>query len=279
VSERAGILNLGIEGLMAAGACLAFGVALASGSAWLGLGAAVLVGALLALFHALPAALLRVDQVVSGLALLLVSEGLAIALGQGLVGRSAPGFEPLFPASVAGLPLVGRGLLSHGLPVYLSLLLAALVALALSRTRPGLYLSVCGENPRVVDAAGGAVAAWRIGACAFGGAMAGAAGAALTLAETRAWVDGVVGGRGFIALALVIFSGWSPGRLVLGAWLFGGLVALRFQAQALDLGLPPGGTYALAMVPYLATIAVLALGRGRSAPASLGRPYAREARD
>lgn len=278
VSERAGVLNVGVEGIMAGGAVTGALVAARSGSPILGMLAALLAGALLALVHALPVIFLRVNQVVSGLAVLALGTGLSAALGQAQVGRPSPSFSRLELPALSKIPLLGPALFQQHALVWLGLLLAVAVGLALRRTRAGLILQFCGEQPRLVDALGVNVAAVRLGAALFGGAMAGLGGAAISLAETPTWTEGMVAGRGWIALAIVIFSGWSTRGVVLGAWLFGGLVALQFRAQAFGVEL---NAYALKMLPYVATIAVLAItarrGRG-GAPAALGEPYAREER-
>lgn len=277
VSERAGVLNVGVEGMMAAGGCAGFLVALGSGSPWLGVLAAALVGALLALVHALPSVYLRVNQVVSGLAVLTLGLGLSSALGERFVGQVAPSFDRDWLPGLSGLPLVGVVLQQHAL-TWLSLGLAVGVGFLLRYTRAGLQLQFCGENPRLVDALGVDVSRIRVLAATFGGALAGLGGAAISLAETPGWTAGMVAGRGWIALAMVIFAGWSTRWIVLGAWLFGGLVAMQFRAQAFGIDVP---VYALKMLPYLVTIVVLALtarrGKG-GAPAALGVPYAREER-
>ncbi len=278
VSERAGVLNLGVEGLMAAGACAGFLVALGTGSPWLGVLASILVGALLALVHALPSVYLRVNQVVSGLAVLTLGLGLSSTLGQAHVGRVAPSFDRQWIPGLADLPVLGSALFQQHALVWISLGLAVAVGFVLTRTRLGLQLQFCGENPRLVDALGVDVARLRVAACTFGGALAGLGGAAISLGETPGWSDGLIAGRGWIALAMVIFAGWSTRWIVLGAWLFGGLVAMQFRAQAYGIEVP---VYALKMLPYVVTILVLALTarRGRrGAPAALGLPYAREER-
>lgn len=276
VSERAGVLNLGVEGMMAAGACVGFLVALGTGSPWAGVLAAAAVGALLALIHALPSVYLRVNQVVSGLAVLTLGLGLSSTLGRSYVGRVAPSFDRGWISGLEELP--GGVILSQHALTWLSLALAVVVALGLRRTRLGMQLQFCGENPRLVDALGVDVSRLRVLATVFGGALAGLGGAAISLGETPGWTDGMVAGRGWIALAMVIFAGWSARWIVLGAWLFGGLVAMQFRAQAFGFDVP---VYALKMLPYVATIAVLAVtarwGRG-GAPAALGVPYAREER-
>lgn len=281
LAEKSGVLNLGVEGMMAAGAWAGFATAHATGSPWLGAGAAMLAAALLSLVHAIPAVALRVNQVVSGLALVILASGLASLLGRRLVGQVAPSFAAAPVPGLADVPVLGRALFAHTPLVYVALALVPAVWWLVQRTRPGLTLQMCGESPRLADAVGVRVAWVRIGATALGGALAGLGGAHISLAETPSWVDGMVGGRGWIALAMVLFAGWSPWRLLLGAWLFGGLVALQFRAQAFGVDV---NVYMLKMLPYLATIAVLVLAaRTRwhrlGAPASLGRPYAREQRE
>jgi ABC-type uncharacterized transport system permease subunit len=281
VAERSGVLNLGVEGLLAVGAWAGFAASHATGSVWVGALAAMLAATLLSLVHALPAVGLRVNQVVSGLALVILGTGLAALLGRPLVGQVAPSFA-LAPVPVlSGIPVLGRALFAHTPLVYAGLLLVPCVWWFLARTRPGLSLQVCGENPRLADAAGVRVGWTRVAATMFGGALAGLGGAYLSLAETPSWVEGLVAGRGWIALAMVLFAGWSPWRLLLGAWLFGGLVAVQFRAQAFGIAV---NVYVLEMLPYLATIAVLVLAaRTRwyalAAPEALGKPYEREQRE
>ncbi len=281
VTERAGVLNLGVEGMMLVGALTGFAASHASGSAWVGAGVAVAVGGAFALLHALPVVLLRVNQVVSGLAIVILGAGLASSFGRSFVGQVAPSFSDAPIPGLAKLPLLGPVFFSHDPLVYLGLVLVALVALVLGRTRVGLGLRVCGENPRLADAAGLRVSLYRVLATVVGGALAGLGGAYLSLADTPSWVDGMTAGRGWIAVAMVIFAGWSPGRLALGAWLFGGLVAIQFRIQAFGFD---ANMYVLKMLPYLLTLAVLLVAtRGPwrhrlGAPAALGKPYAREER-
>ena len=278
VAERSGVLNLGVEGLMVAGAWVGFAVGVATGSAWLGALAGLSAGAVLSLLHALPAVLLGVDQVVSGLALLFISGGLASALGRPLVGAVGPNFHALDLPVLSAIPVLGPALFHQHALVYVALLIVPLVSLFLKYTRPGLALQICGESPRLADAAGLSVPAVRIGAVVFGGALAGLAGASISLAETPGWTDGLVAGRGWIALALVLFAGWRPGRLLAGAWLFGGLVALQFRAQTMGVALPPT---VLKMLPYVVTLVVVTLTlrkRNAGPPAALAKPYVREER-
>jgi ABC-type uncharacterized transport system permease subunit len=281
VAERSGVLNLGVEGMMLVGALSGFAASHASGSAWVGVGAAVVASGAFALLHALPVVLLRVNQVVSGLALVILGAGLASSFGRSMVGQVAPSFAERPLPVLADLPLLGPWFFRHDALVYLSLVLVLLVGLFLHRTRPGLGLQVCGENPRLADAAGLRVGLIRILATVFGGMLAGLGGAYLSLADTPSWTDGMTAGRGWIAVAMVIFAGWAPWRLALGAWLFGGLVAVQFRIQAFGFD---ANMYLLKMLPYLLTLVVLvAATRGPwrhklGAPASLGRPYAREER-
>jgi simple sugar transport system permease protein len=279
VTERSGVLNLGLEGMMLVGALAGFATAHATGSAVVGVTAAAGIGAVFALVHAWPAVRLGVDQVVSGLAVVLLGAGIASAFGRPMVGQVAASFVPVPVPGLSRLPVVGPVFFQHDVLVYLGLLLIPAVAWFVDRTRPGLALQVCGENPRLADVAGLPVERIRIAATSFGGALAGLAGAWLSLADTPSWVDGMTAGRGWIAVAMVIFSGWSPWRLALGAWLFGGLVAIQFRVQAFGLH---ADVYLLKMLPYACTLAVLVLAaRGRwrlrlGAPAALGRPYRRE---
>jgi len=281
VTEKAGVLNLGVEGMMLLGALLGFAVSHETGSAWAGAGAATIGVGLFALLHALPVVYLRVNQVVSGLAIVILGAGLASWFGRPLVGQVADSFEDWPIPLLSDIPLLGPVLFSHDPLVYLALLLVPAVALFISRTRPGLALQVAGENPRLADASGLPVDRYRVLATCFGGALAGLGGAYLSLADTPSWVDGMSAGRGWIAVALVIFAGWSAWRLLLGAVLFGGLVAVQFRVQAFGYDAP---IYLLKMLPYLATLLVLALAtRGRwryrfGAPAALGLPFAREER-
>ncbi len=282
LAEKAGVLNLGVEGMMLVGALAGFAVAHGSGSAWMGAAAATLLTGGFALLHALPVVLLRVDQVVSGLALVILGAGLSSAFGGSFVGQVAPSFSDLPVPGLCSLPLLGRVFFQHDPLVYLSLALVVLASLFLRSTRAGLALKICGENPRLADSAGLSVAWVRVLATVAGGMLAGLGGAYLSLADTPSWVDGMSAGRGWIAVAMVIFAGWSPARLALGAWLFGGLVAVQFRIQAFGLD---ANVYLLKMLPYLFTLVVLVVAtRGplrlrMGAPAALGRPFGREERD
>jgi simple sugar transport system permease protein len=282
VTERSGVLNLGLEGMMMMGALGGFFAAQRLGDPWLGLAAAALLAALFSLVHALLVVGLRANQIVAGLALTLLGCGLASFLGTALVGQTAPHFLVAPFPGLSGIPLLGHGLFEHNPVVYVSFLLTGAAWFFLHRTRPGLELQVAGESPETADAAGIRVRLVRTLAVAFGGAMAGIGGAYLSLADTPSWMDRMCAGRGWIAVALVIFSGWDPVRAALGSYLFGGLVALQFRIQAFGYDV---SVYLLQMVPYLATLAALVLTSLRAsmrwrfgAPAGLGRPFDREER-
>jgi simple sugar transport system permease protein len=276
VSERSGVVNLGIEGIMLVAAVLAFGAVHASGIHALGFAAGALAGAALALlFGALTIGLLT-NQFATGLALALFGAGLSAFIGQPLQGVTLPARGHDGVTLLAGLPFVGPALFAHHWLVYAALALAAAVAWFLFRTRGGLVLRAVGESPEAAHALGHPVRRIRFAALAFGGACAGLAGAYLSTVYTPLWSEGMVAGRGWIALALVTFATWRPWRVLFGAYLFGGVTMLQFHLQGLGIDV---ATQLLAMTPYLATIAVLAL-ISRNArwirinmPASLGKPF------
>ncbi len=282
VTERAGVLNLGVEGMMLTGAISAFAAAWATGSPWLGLLAGVLAGGALSLIHAFLCVTLRANQTVSGLALTIFGMGLSGFYGRPMVGQPAPGFSPFPLPFLADLPFVGPVLFRQDALVYLSFLLIPVVWFFTYRTRASLHLRAVGENPHAADAMGVKVTRIRYLAVLTGGLLAGAAGAYLSLAHTRMWVQNMTAGQGWIALALVIFALWNPFRAALGAYLFGGITALQFRLQATGTVVP---IHVLLMLPYLLTIAVLVVisVRGRRsgavhAPAALGLPFYREDR-
>jgi simple sugar transport system permease protein len=276
VAERAGVLNLGVEGMMIVGAIAGFSAVIATGSAALALLAAVTAGAAMALLFAVLALTLRANQVASGLALTMFGLGLSALWGQGYSGLSAPAFPHLSVPGLSDLPFVGKLVFGHDLLVYLSLALVAAAAWTLARTRLGLILRAVGENHDAAHALGYPVIAVRYLATLVGGAMAGLGGAYLSLVQTPLWVERMTAGRGWIALALVVFAAWRPWRALLGAYLFGGITVLQLHSQALGLKVD---AQLLAMLPYLATIVVLvAVSRDAArlrlnAPACLGKPF------
>lgn len=274
VVERAGVLNLGVEGMMLVGAVAGFATALATGSATSALLAAALAGAGLAALFAFLVLVVLADQVVSGLALTIFAVGLSALLGAGFVGTPVDRLPRLAVPGLSDLPLLGPLLFGQDVLVYLAHLAVPAVAWFLAATRAGRVLRACGENPEVAHAMGCPVCSVRTLALLFGGAMAGLGGAFLSLSYTPFWIEEMTAGRGWIALALVVFAAWRPGRLLAGAYLFGGVAILQLHAQS--LGLLPIPAQFLSMLPYLATVLVLALvagGRQTAAPAALGRPF------
>lgn len=265
VNERGGVVNLGVEGMMAVGALAAFAVAYPQGNLWLAVGAAMLAGAALAALHAFATVTLRANQFVSGLALALLGTGAA-----GLLGKRFEGF-PLFN-KVQDWSLGG---LSISPFTVAALLLALGLAFWLNSTRGGLTLRSVGENPAAADALGVNVARVRYAAVLAGGALAGVAGAFLTLSYRASWADNPTAGLGWIAVALVIFVGWRPLRAVAGALFFGFLYYLQFRLQG-NSGIP---TEVFSAMPFVLVLVVLALaglrGQQGDAPAGLGKAYVR----
>lgn len=286
-TERSGILNLGVEGMMLTGAVTGFAAAYHTESAWAGVAVAMLVGGLLALIHAFLTITLRADQVVSGLALTIFGSGLASFLGQRLgpegqplVGLVGPRFRRAPIPLLSELPFVGPALFDQDVLVYLMYVFVPLAAFYLYKTRAGLNLRAIGENPQTADAMGVNVFRLRYLYTVAGGMLVGLGGAHLSLAYTPGWTENLTGGRGWIAIALVIFATWSPLRAVLGAILFGGINAVQFRMQAAGTTIPAAF---LGMLPYIFTIVVLviitwweAVRKRVGAPAALGLPYVRE---
>lgn len=276
VVEKSGVLNLGVEGMMLTGAVAGFAVAFSTGSVALGLIASVIAGIATAMIFAVLTLSLTANQVATGLALTIFGVGASSLIGAGFVGRTIDRLGPLFPQALSSHPWL-RALFGHDIIVYLSLALVLGVSLFLRRTRAGLILRAVGENDASAHAIGYPVIGIRYAAIAFGGALAGLGGAYFSLALTPMWADRLTAGRGWIALALVVFSAWKPGRLLLGAYLFGAVMTFELQAKA--AGITWLAPEVLAMAPYLATILVLtmmSLGRktGRlDAPACLGKPF------
>jgi general nucleoside transport system permease protein len=277
VAERSGVLNLGVEGMMLAGAVSGFAATLATGSHALGILVAALAGAALALVFAVLTLSLLANQVATGLALTIFGIGLSALVGASFVGTPSPRLPQLEVPGLTDLPVIGPILFGQDALVYLSLLLTAGVAWFLSRTRAGMILRACGENAEAAHALGHPVRRARYLATLFGGAMAGLAGAYLSLAYTPMWIEAMTAGRGWIALALVVFAAWRPWRLLLGAYLFGGVTILQLHAQGWGVFAVP--SQVLSMLPYLATVLVLVVisagpWRGRlNAPACLGQPF------
>ena len=276
VVEKSGVLNLGVEGMMIVGAVAGFAATIETGSFVAGVIAAMLAGALVALLFAVLTQTLLANQVATGLAITLFGLGIAALVGQGYSGKSAPAFPKLHIPGLSDLPIVGPLLFGQDPLVYLSFALVAGVAWFFARTRAGLIIRAIGENHDAAHAIGYPVVAYRYLALLFGGACAGLGGAYLSIVQTPLWVENMTAGRGWIALALVVFAAWRPWRAVMGAYLFGGITIIQLHSQALGLEVEP---QLLAMLPYLATILVLVLiSRNKakvrlSAPANLGQTF------
>jgi simple sugar transport system permease protein len=276
VVERSGMVNLGVEGMMLVAAVVAFAVVHGSGSWVLGFGVALLVGALLAAVFGAFALGLMTNQYATGLALALFGAGLSSFIGLPYSGHNLPARGADGIPLLRDLPVLGPMLFSLHWIAYLALALVLLVAWLLFRTRAGLVLRAVGESPESAHALGYPVRLIRLGALLFGGACAGLAGAYLSTVYTPLWSEGMTAGRGWIALAVVVFATWRPGRAVLGAYLFGGVTMLQLYLQGQGVQLAP---QLMSMTPYLATIVVLALISRNprwirlNMPASLGRPF------
>lgn len=272
VVERAGVLNLGVEGMMITGAICGFAVTVESGSPAVGFIAAAVGGALLSLLFALLTQFALANQVASGLALTLFGLGLSALMGQGYVGIKPPRTQALDIPILGDIPFLGTVLFSHDLLVYFALALVAATWAVLKYSRIGLVLRAVGENHDAAHALGYKVVRIRVLAIMFGGACAGLGGAYISLIRVPQWTEGMTAGAGWIALALVVFASWKPWRVLFGAWLFGGVTVLQLNLQAAGLAIP--AEY-LSMSPYLITILVLVImsaDRSR-APASLGRLF------
>ena len=277
VAERTGVINLGVEGMMLVGAIAGFAFAAqyeASVASALLMGA--LAGMLMALIFAFFTLSLSTNQSACGLALTIFGIGISAFIGQNYVSMALPGLQPTNIPLLADLPVLGPILFQHNYVVYLSILAFLIIWFVLAKTRLGLLLKAVGESPESAHAMGYNVLAIRYGAVMFGGAMAGVGGAFLSTVYTPMWIENMVAGRGWIAIALVVFAVWKPTRLMLGAYLFGGVTILQFHAQAIGLDLP---NEFLSALPYVATIVVLVIiSRDKkllklNLPASLGKTF------
>ncbi|AQZ52034.1 ABC transporter permease [Martelella mediterranea] len=277
VVERSGVINLGLEGLMALGAAIAFIVVYQSGSHILGFVAAGIVSALLALIFAFVVLGFRANQVAAGLAIGILGQGLSALFGKTYESLTIKGLPKLAIPGLSDIPVVG-GLFSQDIVVWLSLVATFGVWFMLNRTKTGLVIRAVGENPKAAHAIGFPVIAVRLAAIVFGGAMAGFAGAYAATVYTPLWADGMIAGRGWIAIALVVFGTWLTGRVFLGACMFGLVSLLSLAAQASGVGLP---SQLLSALPYIVTIIVLGIISADrrllklNGIASLGEPYER----
>ncbi len=276
VVEKSGVLNLGVEGMMIIGAVCGFAVAVESGSPAFGFIGAAIGGALLSLIFAFLTQFLLSNQVATGLALTLFGIGFSSLIGQGYVGIKPPATPKLDLPVLSDMPVVGPILFSHDAMVYFSLALVFAVGWAMKRTRAGLILRAVGESHDAAHALGYKVIRIRFMAIAFGGACAGLGGAHLSLVRVPQWTEGMTAGAGWIALAIVVFASWRAGRVLLGAYLFGGVTVLQLNLQAAGCKIP---VEYLSMSPYLITIVVLVImsadktRAALGAPASLGRGF------
>jgi len=303
ISERAGVLNLGVEGIMLVGALTGFvTTVITGGNYWLGMGVAILAGGLMSLIHAFLCISLNSDQAVSGIMLTLLGTGLTTYFGNSYSGNSVAGFPertlPFIGEYILEIPIVGPAVFQSTVTDYVALLLVPIVWLFLFRTNIGLELISVGEDPETADTMGVDVYKMRYLAVIIGGAFAGAAGAHLSLAFNQIWSSGMTAGRGWIAVALVIFARWRPERILLGAYLFGLFNALQLYSQALNLTLPPGSPLAsllnpvinfvmnptiMSTYPYIATLLVLVItvvraeNRELAEPSALVQSYSSEA--
>ncbi|HEX4804933.1 MAG TPA: ABC transporter permease [Conexibacter sp.] len=286
LAQRSGVMNLGLEGMMLLGAVVAYAVTVSTHSTWLGLLAGAAAGMALAALHAVLTISLRANQIVSGIALVILGTGLSQLIGSSgenpLTTRSSGGaFGPLLHGGPADWPIVGPILFGQDLLVYLSWVFVAGAAFYLLRTRAGLWLRAVGEDPASADAAGISVARTRYLHVLLGGAAAGVGGAYLTLALFNAWQDNLSAGQGWIAFAIVIFCGWRPVRALAAAYLFGALTGIGFKLQLFHVPIP---AQILSMLPFAATLVALLVVSTRrfrrlsAQPASLGEPYWRESR-
>lgn len=256
VTERSGVLNLGLEGMMLMGAVVGFGVTLGTGSMVLGLLAAAAAGMLMSLVFGFLVLTLQTNQVATGLALTLFGIGASAFLGRGFVGQTVEPMPHLSFPVLSDLPFIGPLLFRFDAMVYASVALVLLIGWMLARTRLGLVIRAVGESPHSAHAIGFPVIGLRYGTVMFGGALAGLGGAYLSLALTPMWVEGMTAGRGWIALAQVVFATWKPRGVLIGAYLFGGVTVLQFHGQGMGLAIP---SEFLSMLPYLATIVVLVI--------------------
>ncbi len=276
INEKAGVVNLGAEGIMLCAAIAGFAAVVHSGSDWIGFAAGMGAGALLAAVFGVLAIWLNTNQYATGLALSLFGAGFSAFVGIGYVQEKLPERLQLAIPGLSDIPLLGPALFRQHPMVYFTIALVAWLVWFLYRSRAGLVLRSVGEAPESAHALGYPVRRIRLAAVVAGGALCGLAGAYISVIYTPLWVQGMVAGKGWIALALTTFATWRPGRVLLGAYLFGGVTMLQFHFQATGTQVP---SQFLAMLPYLATIVVLALISRNPAwirvnmPASLGKPF------
>ncbi len=276
INERAGVVNLGAEGMMLVAAVAGFAMAVHTGNDWLGFAAGMAAGALLAAAFGLLVIWLNTNQYAAGLALSLFGSGFSAFVGISYTQQKL-GARPSFAVPwLSDIPFIGPALFKQHPLVYGAMALAALLAWFFSRTRAGLVLRAVGESPESAHALGYPVRRIRLGAVVAGGALCGLAGAYVSIIYTPLWVEGMIAGKGWIALALTTFATWRPARVMLGAYLFGFVTMLQFYLQGQGVEVP---SQLLSMLPYLATIVVLVLISSNAnfiranMPAALGKPF------
>ena len=278
-SERSGVLNLGLEGIMIMGALTAFLVSFRTGDVALAIVAAAIVGALMSLIHAFVSITLKANQIVSGLAISIFGLGVSGFLGKPLIGQIATKLQPTPIPLLQDIPVLGPILFSGDVLIYFSIIVSLVLWFVLFRTKFGLNIRSVGENPSMADSLGVNVDLTRYVCVLVGGVLGGLGGAYLSIVYTPLWIEGMTAGRGWIAIALTIFAVWNPLRAILGAYLFGGVMALQFRLQAIGIGTET--PQLLLMLPYFVTIGTLVLMSSTTlkkrvgVPAALGTPYVR----
>ncbi|KPU43638.1 branched-chain amino acid transport system / permease component [Oxobacter pfennigii] len=285
ITEKAGLTNLGVEGMMLMGAVGGFQAGLLTQNPVIAILSGALGGMIGALIFAFLTIELRVNQIVCGLALSIFGEGFASYMGKILGGKMVPQalkayFMPYKIPLLGDIPFLGRIFFSQDPYIYLGYIIAILLGLYLYKTRPGLTLRSIGENPGAADAAGINISRYKYIHTLLGGALSGLGGAYLSLVYVPAWQEGITAGRGWIAVALVIFATWNPYKAILGSYLFGGLDIIGFRLQGTKFAV---SQYLIDMLPYMVTISVLVFvslkkSKDNSPPAALGTPYFREER-
>jgi simple sugar transport system permease protein len=283
LTEKSGVMNLGLEGIMLMGALSGFAASFSTGNPWLGFVFAFAVGACLGLVHALLSVSLGSNQVVCGLAMTLFGAGSSALAGRGYIGLTIKGVGGWNVPFFSGLPVAGKVFFSQDAMVYASFCLVVILYGFLNFTRPGMNLRAVGDNPKAADAMGLPVVRIRYLYTMLGAGLAALGGAYMSIVYNKFWAESMTAGRGWIAVAMVIFSVWNPFQAALGAYLFGGVEAFQLRLQVAGTSIPAP---LLMMLPYVMTILVLlfiSVGKGRrvslSAPASLGLPFYREERD
>lgn len=276
ITEKSGVLNLGVEGMMLVGAIAGFAVTASTGSATVGILAAVLAGAMMSLIFAFLTLTLMANQVATGLALTIFGVGFSALLGSGFVGFAIDPLPALAIPGISAIPIIGPILFGQDFLVYLSIAVVIGVGWFLAKSRAGLVLKAVGDSHHSAHAIGYSVIKIRYLATMFGGAMAGLGGAYLSLSYTPMWAENMTAGRGWIALALVVFATWRPGRLVAGAYMFGLISVMQLHAQGAGIHVP---SQFMSMLPYLATVIVLVIissDRAKirlNAPACIGQAF------